>query len=153
MQEGQWQTAREILEVNRVSYKGLKDRIGFAHTLLALAQVLQVLGDLERARWTYKDALRQFAGMDEKQYALTAAYLGRLELQTNLIQDGLEHLSEAEAYFSEVNNLENLAIIRQLLEAGMQLAEQQRSDVDWHKWLLGIVSDPSSIQGMDITQP
>lgn len=131
MQEGRWREARDILERNKEEFRNLQDREGFARTLLALAQSEQAIGDLERARWTYKDALDQFQSLDQRYVAITSVYLGRLELQTGLVKDALTHLSDAETYFGKVNGEPNLVIVRQLLDAAKQLATKQLDDESW----------------------
>jgi tetratricopeptide (TPR) repeat protein len=125
MHAGSWREARDILQTNRERYKAIKDQMGFAETLLALAQTEQAIGDLEKARWTYKDALDLFSNFNERLAAVTAGYLARLELQTGLVKDALTHLREAEDYFKRVDNDENLKIIRQLIEAAQEIADQQ----------------------------
>jgi tetratricopeptide (TPR) repeat protein len=125
MHAGSWREARDILQTNRERYKAIKDQRGFAETLLALAQTEHAIGDLENARWTYKDALDLFSNLDERLAAVTAGYLARLELQTGLVKDALTHLRQAEDYFKKVDNAENLKIIRQLIGAAEEIANQQ----------------------------
>jgi tetratricopeptide (TPR) repeat protein len=125
MHAGSWREARDILQTNTERYKAINDQRGFAETLLALAQTEHAIGDLEKARWTYKDALELFRNFDERLAAVTLSYLARLELQTGLVKDALAHLREAEDYFKKVDNIENLEIIRQLIEAAEGIAAQQ----------------------------
>jgi tetratricopeptide (TPR) repeat protein len=125
MHAGSWRKARDILQTNRERYKAINDQRGFAVTLLALAQTEHAIGDLENARWTYKDALNLLSNFDERLAAITSGYLARLELQTGLVKDALTHLREAEDYFERAGNAENLEIIRQLIEAAEEIAAQQ----------------------------
>jgi len=131
MGEGRWHEARAVLLNNKEEFKRLRNKSGFSRTLLALARSEHAIGDLERARWTYKDALDQFQSTDKRYAAITSAYLGRLELQTGLVKDALKHLEEAEKYFTQEQDHENLATVRQLTEAANQLAQKQSDDEDW----------------------
>jgi tetratricopeptide (TPR) repeat protein len=131
MDVGRWRDARDILEKNKEEYRKINYRLGFARTLLALAQAEHATGDLERARWTYKDALDQFRELDERYAAVASVYLGRLELQTGLVKDAMTHLKDAESYFIKVGNKDNLAVVRQLVEAAEQLASEQLDDEKW----------------------
>jgi tetratricopeptide (TPR) repeat protein len=136
MHVGKWREALEGLEENKIEFKRESDKFGFAKTLLALAQAEQSIGDLERARWTYKDALDQFRDLDKSYVALTCVYLGRLELQTGFVRDALFHLEEAERYFSKVDDEDNLKRVRELLDAAKELAAKEADDEAWAKSLL-----------------
>lgn len=130
-----WLEAYEILNNNKSIYKDLGDRKGFAKTLLYLAQAEQEIGDLEKARWTYKDALQQFKDIDQRGYAVTSVYLGRLELQTGFVRDAITHLKDAEKYFFSFGSKSNLAIVSKLLEAADKLSPKQREDESWARGL------------------
>ena len=130
-----WLEAYQILKSNKNIYRTISDRKGFAKTLLYLAQAEQEIGDLEKARWTYKDALEQFKGINPRGYAVTSVYLGRLELQTGFIKDAITHLKDAKKYFLTYKNESNLAIVDKLLEAADRLYSKQREDESWARGL------------------
>ncbi len=134
---GHMKEAYDALKISKQDYKIIDNKKGFARVLVFLAKIEQDTNNLEKARWTYKDALDHLKELDPRSYALTSISLSQLELQTGLVKDAIRHLKQTEEYFTKLNDYENLEKIQKLLKIAYSLELKQNEGENWAKGLFG----------------
>jgi tetratricopeptide (TPR) repeat protein len=108
--------AIQILEQTYELWEKKKQLPELAVTLCELAKLYHRTGCLERARLYFKDSLRLFRRRQKSDKILPVLIaLGNLELQCGKIDQGIEHLKEAQAYLQDHPNSEKLTEVEYLL--------------------------------------
>ena len=114
---GYYAEAIEHLENCQHSYQKQKNISSLAPILLELARLYHRTGRLEQARLYFKDSLRLFRRLgDRDNMASVISALGNLEIQIGKIPQACSHLKEAQEYYQENNNTERLDEINHLLK-------------------------------------
>ncbi|MEL4895349.1 tetratricopeptide repeat protein [Crocosphaera sp. Alani8] len=114
---GYYTQAIEHLQSCHQTYLKKRDIPHLAPILFELARLYHRIGRLEQGRLYFKDSLRLFHRLGDKEnaYSVTVA-LGNLEIQSGKIEQAYNHLKEAQNYYENHPYSKRIDEINQLLE-------------------------------------
>jgi len=128
--EGKWYEGLNLLQSSLDYYRQIDNLEQRADLLAQIARVQLLLGDWDKARMLYRDALRLYIHLGKKEgIANCHLALGRMMLQLNYIEDAQKELETACILFDECGLSQRQAEAEEVLEVVSQFKYKQVSKV------------------------
>ncbi|NJN20180.1 MAG: tetratricopeptide repeat protein [Leptolyngbya sp. RL_3_1] len=124
-QDGQWYEGLAQLEASLDTYRQAENRLGRADALQQIARTHYLMGNFDKARMYFRDALRLYqAEANPPGEAACRAGLGRLLLRLNFVDDAIAELNQACDQYRTLGDDTHLANVQDTYELAQKLAQK-----------------------------
>ncbi len=124
--QGRWYAAVDLLEQSLAVYRQGDDLNARAGVIYQLARVHALLGNVEKARVHYRDALRLYEHtQNEAGRAACKTGLGRLMIHLGFIDEAISELEEARQIYRDLGDEEQIAIVEDMLRVASGIKEKE----------------------------
>ena len=124
-QDGQWYEGLAQLEASLETYRHAENRLGRADALQQIARTHYLMGNFDKARMYFRDALRLYqAEENQPGEAACRAGLGRLLLRLNFVDDAIAELNQACDQYRALGDETHLATVQDTYELAQKLAQK-----------------------------
>jgi tetratricopeptide (TPR) repeat protein len=124
-QDGQWYEGLAQLEASLETYRQAQNRLGRADALQQIARTHYLMGNFDKARVYFRDALRLYqAEAHPPGEAACRAGLGRLLLRLNFVDDAIAELNQACDQYRALGDDTRLANVQDTYELAQKLAQK-----------------------------
>ncbi len=122
--EGRWYDALRLFEQSLAVRRQGDDLNARADTIYQIARTHHLLGNLDKARIHYRDAMRLYQRLDNTQgVAACKTALGRLMIQLGFVDDALSELEAANNIYLQIKDERRIAEVKQVLEVAHHIKE------------------------------
>jgi tetratricopeptide (TPR) repeat protein len=126
VQQGQWYDGLAQLEASLQTYRQAQHRLGRADALRQMAQTHYLMGNYDKARVYFRDALRIYQAEENlKGEATSRAGLGRLMLRLNFVDDAISELNKACTLYRELGDETRLKELQEVYTLAQRVKEKQ----------------------------
>jgi len=127
VEQGRWYDALHLFEENLAIYRQGNDLDARADTIYQIARVHHLLGNLDKARTHYRDALRLYEHtQNQSGIATCKTGLGRLMIQMGFLEDAIRELEAAKQICQQMGANQRMAEIEEVLQIANHVKEKQR---------------------------
>ena len=127
VEQGRWYDALHLFEENLAIYRQGNDLDARADTIYQIARVHHLLGNLDKARTHYRDALRLYEHtQNQSGIATCKTGLGRLMIQMGFLEDAIRELEAAKQICQQIGANQRMAEIEEVLQIANHVKEKQR---------------------------
>ncbi|MBI4672835.1 MAG: tetratricopeptide repeat protein [Chloroflexi bacterium] len=124
MDEGRWHDALRLFEQSLAVRRQGDDLNARADTIYQIARTHHLLGNLDKARIHYRDAMRLYQRIKNTQgIAASKTALGRLMIQLGFVDDALRELEAANEIYHQMSDERRIAEVKQVLEVAHHIKE------------------------------
>ena len=124
--QGRWYDALHCFEESLAIRRQNNDLNARADTIYQIARVHHLLGNLDKARTGYRDALRLYQHMGNAPgIAACETGLGRLMIQMGLVDDALRELNSARQIYRQLGDEHRIAEVEKVLQVANHIKEKQ----------------------------
>jgi tetratricopeptide (TPR) repeat protein len=124
--QGRWYDALHLFEESLASRRQNDDLNARADAIYQIARVHHLLGNLDKARIYYRDALRLYQHT-RNAYGIAACEtgLGRLMIQMGFVDDALRELDSAREIYRQLRDERRMAQVEEVLQVANRIKERQ----------------------------
>jgi tetratricopeptide (TPR) repeat protein len=127
VEQGRWYDALHLFEESLVIYRQGDDLDVRADTIYQIARIHHLLGNLDKARTHYRDALRLYEHtQNQSGIATCKTGLGRLMIQMGFLDDAISELESARQTYLQLGADQRTAEIEEVLQIANHVKEKQR---------------------------
>ena len=127
IEQGRWYDALHLFEETLAIYRQSDDLDGRADTIYQIARTHHLIGNLDKARIHYRDALRLYEHIQNQTgVAACKTGLGRLMIQMGFLDDAICELESAKQIYQQLGAESRIAEIEQVLQIANYVKEKQR---------------------------
>jgi len=126
VEQGHWYDGLDLLKQSLAIRREMDDLIGHASTLYQIARAHHLMGNLDKARISYRDAQRLYEHLaDQRGIAACKVGLGHLMTQMGFIDDAVDELETALAVYHKLDDEERVKGVEAMLQIANRLREKQ----------------------------
>jgi len=126
VEEGSWYDGLQLLEQSLAVRRQGSDLNARADTIRQIAQTHHLIGNLDKARTYYRDALRLYEHLDNQRgIARCKAGLGQLMTQLGFIDDAINELKAARRIYRGLGDKPEADRVDEILKVANRIKEKQ----------------------------
>ncbi len=127
VEQGRWYDGLHLFEESLAIYRQGDDLDVRADTVYQIARVHHLLGNLDKARTHYRDALRLYEHtQNQSGVAACKTGLGRLMIQMGFLDDAIRELGSAKEIYLQLGANQRASEIEEVLQIANHVKEKQR---------------------------
>ncbi|MCD4782094.1 MAG: tetratricopeptide repeat protein, partial [Candidatus Omnitrophica bacterium] len=126
VKQGRWYEGLNLLEESLSVFRQGDDIKAHADTIYQIARTHHLMGNLDKARIHYRDALRLYDHISSQDgIAACKVGIGRLMLQMGFTDEALNELTKAGQIYHELNNEKRIVEIEEIIHLVNEIKEKQ----------------------------
>lgn len=126
VEQGRWYDALDLLKESLAIFRQGDDLKMRADTVYQIARVHHLIGNLDKARTHYRDALRLYVYThNQPGSAACKTGLGRLMIQTGFLDDAMRELESAEEIYKQLGDEQRVAEVREVLRIASRVKQRE----------------------------
>lgn len=126
VEQGRWYDGLRLLEKSLAIRRRFDDLGARADTIYQIARAHHLIGNLDKARTYYRDALRLYEHTgDQRGIADCKTGLGHLMTQTGSIEEAIGALKSARQIYRKLGNKQEASKVEEILQLATRVREQQ----------------------------
>jgi len=124
--QGRWYDALHLLEESLAIRRQGDDLSARADTIYHIARTHHLIGNLEKARVHYRDALRLYEHLgNQRGVAACKTGLGRLAIQMGFLDDALREVEQARQIYADLDDVQRVSEVEEILRLADHIKEKQ----------------------------
>ena len=124
--QGRWYDGLQLLEESLTIRRKGDDLNALADVIRQIGVTRHLMGDIEQARIRYRDALRLYERTGNRHgIAACKAGLGRLAIQTGMLDRATHELEQAEKLYTELGETQRINELKDVLGLAAHIQERQ----------------------------
>ncbi|MDO8689023.1 MAG: tetratricopeptide repeat protein, partial [Dehalococcoidia bacterium] len=126
VEQGRWYDALHLFEESLVIHRQGDDLDARADTIYQIARTQHLIGNLDKARIHYRDALRLYEHTrNQLGIAACKTGLGRLMIQMGFLDDAIRELESAKRTYGQLNEDGRVVEVEEVLQIANHVKERQ----------------------------
>ncbi len=126
IEQGRWYDGLRLLEESLVIYRQNENLARRADIIYQIARTHHLMGNFDKARVHYRDALRLYHHTDNQRgIAACKTSLGRLAVQMGFSSDAVQELEQAHQIYNEIGDAQRANEVEEVLKLAGRVKERQ----------------------------